>query len=163
MRYLQAVGSFMSLICLKWSVKEFPRKEDRKLTSFHKFSNHVSRQLTLLLLTLINQWLYTLVKQGKKWRRQLCSGEIPMQHICSQYCWTGVYLYLKNLQTFWGWVIFLGEESRKSMQFVLQEKKKSSKKSTNYPYNPVNCLFWKWILKLPHIIKWQNSAELNWE
>jgi len=67
MRYLQVVGSFMSLICLKLSVKEFPRKEDRKLTSFHnKFYNHVSRQLTLLRLTLINQWIYTLVKQEKK-------------------------------------------------------------------------------------------------
>lgn len=46
-----------------------------------------------------------------------------MQYICSQYCWAGVYLYLKNLQTFGGVSQFLGEESRKSMQFVLQEKK----------------------------------------
>ena len=36
---------------------------------------------------------------------------------------------------------FCGEESRKSMQFVLQEKKKASKKSTNYHYNSVHCLF----------------------
>lgn len=114
----------MSLICLKLSVKGFPRKENRKLTSFqNKFSNHASRELTLLQLTLINQWLQIPVKQEKKRRRQLYSGEIAKKRICSQCCYTAVHLWLKLKEKqnktikpppdIWGVVTFEGKKVEK--------------------------------------------------